>query len=81
MPTMRSYQSRFEPFEPFVAPEPAEAAVSFRLGVIVIGGGIAGWAAVRAIRSLDPRCAYFNGHCMLGRHLPQTRAVTGDRSK
>lgn len=44
----------FEPFEPFVAPEPAEAAVSFRSGVIVIGGGIAGWAAVRAIRSLDP---------------------------
>lgn len=44
----------FEPFEPFVAPEPVEAAVSFRSGVIVIGGGIAGWAAVRAIRSLDP---------------------------
>ena len=44
----------FEPFEPFVAPEPAKAAVSFRSGVIVIGGGIAGWAAVRAIRSLDP---------------------------
>ena len=43
----------FEPFEPFVAPEASEAAASFRSGVIVIGGGIAGWAAVRAIRSLD----------------------------
>ena len=43
----------FEPFEPFVAPEPAEAAAGFRSGVIVIGGGIAGWAAVRSIRGLD----------------------------
>ena len=44
----------FEPFEPFVAPEPLEQPwQALGQGAIVIGGGIAGWAAVRAIRSLD----------------------------
>jgi rubredoxin-NAD+ reductase len=48
----------FVPYEPVVAGAtacaPAQGARSRAPGVIVVGGGTAGWAAVEAVRALDP---------------------------
>lgn len=45
----------FMPYEPAVAASCGErrAAISRKEGVVVVGGGTAGWAAVEALRALD----------------------------
>ncbi|WP_321915934.1 MULTISPECIES: FAD-dependent oxidoreductase [Paraburkholderia] len=48
----------FEPYEPLertaLQTDAAAVAPSRELGVVIVGGGIAGWSAAEALRALDP---------------------------
>lgn len=46
----------FEPYEPTEMGEIAPSAhvATYRRGVVVVGGGIAGWSVVESLRKLDP---------------------------